>query len=162
MSNSAGTKSKTAEKYPQELLKRGITPLKPKRLAFVENYTKHHNATLAAIQAGYSIKNAHNTGYRILNDAKLKKRIESYGQLGLDRLAIIAATSTNHIAAEKAAEALVERAYGKAKNNDDNRGNIPNIVISFNKINTDGKVIEASSIAANTLEQKENKEYIEQ
>lgn len=115
-----------------------------KQLAFYENYAKHHNATLAAIEAKYSPKNAAKTGSRLVHDKELQMRINAYGQLGLDTLAVLT-QSNNHIAAEKAAEALVDRAYGKAKSNDaDNRGKVPSIVISFNKIDTQGNVIEST------------------
>lgn len=115
-----------------------------KQLVFYERWSEHHNATLAAIEAGYSPKNAGNTGSRLANDKDLAMRVNAYGQLGLDTLAVLT-HSNNHIAAEKAAEALVDRAYGKAKSNDaDNRGKVPNIVISFNKIDTQGNVIEST------------------
>ena len=123
-------------------------PNRPKRELFAQLYAKHHNATLAAIEAGYIVKNAGVQGYRLVHNKELQKRIEAYGQLGLDTLAILT-QSNNHIAAEKAAEALLDRAYGKAKNNDaDNRGKVPNIVISFNKIDTSGKVVEGTAITS--------------
>lgn len=135
MNDNADITEKVKKRKPQK---------RPKQELFVERYAIHHNATLAAIEAGYSAKNAHNTGSRLANNKDLAKRISAYGQLGLDTLAVLT-RSNNHIAAEKAAEALLDRAYGKARSNDaDNRGKQPNIVISFNKIDTTGKVIEST------------------
>lgn len=118
-----------------------------KQLVFYEKWQKHHNATLAAIEAGYSKANAHNTGHRLANNKVLEQRINAYGQLGLDTLAVIATTSRNDIAREKAAEFLVDRAYGKAKSNDADKSNTPNIVISFNKIDSSGKYIQSQGVA---------------
>jgi len=41
-------------------------PLEPRQQRFCEEYLKDMNATAAAKRAGYSIKNAHNTGSKIL------------------------------------------------------------------------------------------------
>ena len=124
---------------------RGTPPaVQRKHEVFVQKYLKHHNATLAAIEAGYSRSHAAQQGSRLVNNEVLQKRIEAYGQLGLDTLAVIATTGKVEVARVQASKELVERAYGKARSNDaDNRGKAPNIVISFNKIDTQGNVIEA-------------------
>lgn len=45
--------------------------LKPRQRRFVEEYEKDGNATRAAQRAGYSEKNAHNTGYLLLRNADI-------------------------------------------------------------------------------------------
>lgn len=100
----------------QKKTKSGLPALTVKQELFVQSYLENHNATLAAIEAGYSKRSANVTGSRLLNASKLIEKIEAYGQYGIDRLAVIAG-SGNTLQAERAAEALVERAYGKAKNN---------------------------------------------
>jgi ribosomal protein L34E len=114
------------------------TPASDKREAFIKEYLKTRNATLSAIQAGYSPRSAHVTGSRLLNDAKLKQRIEQYGQIGLDTLASISVTGKNEIARVQASKELVERAYGKARSNDADKQRVPSITINMNKIDITG------------------------
>lgn len=100
---------------------------------FARAYTKKRNATLAAIEAGYSPKTAYSQGSRLLKNVELQRRIESYGQLGLDTLAEIAHDdSYNELARVNAAKALTERAYGMAKNSD--KQAVGNITINFNRV----------------------------
>lgn len=126
-------------------------PFPPRQLLFTQHYQKHHNATLAAIEAGYSKRSAHVTGHRLLNNVKLQQKIESYGQLGLDRLAVIASSNID-LAAERASEALVERAYGKAKSGDSDKA-LPNITINFNRINQENpqakKIMDGEAVPKN-------------
>lgn len=46
--------------------------LNVKQLAFVDSYMHHFNATQAAIEAGYSHKNANKTGYQVLHNENVK------------------------------------------------------------------------------------------
>lgn len=101
--------------------------------AFVQAYVKKRNATLAAIEAGYSPRSAHVAGSRLLSNDKLQQRIQAAGQLGIDTLMEIAHDDTyNELARVNAAKALTERAYGMAKSGD--KSPIGNITIQFNRV----------------------------
>lgn len=52
--------------------------LAPKQRAFVTEYIKDHNATKAAIRAGYSTKTAYSQGNRLLKKAEVKQAIENF------------------------------------------------------------------------------------
>lgn len=120
-------------------------PINQKQLIWHERYAEHHNARLAAIEAGYSPKNAAQTGSRLLNDADLAMRINAYGQYGMDRLAVIASQDYNLIAAERAAEKLADRAYGTPQSNSDDK-HMPDINIILNKIDSSGARTEGQTI----------------
>jgi phage terminase small subunit len=49
--------------------------LNPKQLRFVAEYLKDHNATQAAIRAGYSAKTAYSQGQRLLKHVEVKARV---------------------------------------------------------------------------------------
>lgn len=123
---------------------------KPRKLtarqeAFVSIYAKKRNATLAAIEAGYSKHTAYSHGSRLLKDVDLQRRIQSYGQLGLDTLAEISHDNTyNELARVNAAKALTERAYGMAKSGD--KSPIGNITIQFNRVEVPDSTHSASSM----------------
>ena len=51
-------------------------PLTPKQQAFVNEYLTSHNATQAAIQAGYSQRSAYSQGQRLLKKAEIAQRLE--------------------------------------------------------------------------------------
>jgi hypothetical protein len=121
-------------------------PASDKRELFIQSYLKTRNATLSAIEAGYSKRSAKVTGSRLLSDANLRQRIEQYGQIGLDTLASISVTGKNEIARVQASKELVERAYGKARSNDADNKRVPSITINLNKIDITGKQIESKTI----------------
>ena len=50
--------------------------LTPKQQAFCDNYIVSHNATEAAIKAGYSKKTARSQGQRMLTNVDIKKYLE--------------------------------------------------------------------------------------
>ena len=50
--------------------------LTPKQQAFCEYYIANHNATQAAIKAGYSKKTAYSQGQRLLKKSKIQNYIE--------------------------------------------------------------------------------------
>lgn len=50
--------------------------MNPKQRAFVNEYLKDHNATQAAIRAGYSKKSAAVLGHRLLKDVKVSAEID--------------------------------------------------------------------------------------
>ena len=54
--------------------------LTPKQQAFCDNYIVSHNATDAAIKAGYSKKTAYSQGQRLLKKVEIKKHLESNAQ----------------------------------------------------------------------------------
>lgn len=54
--------------------------LTPKQQAFCDNYIVSHNATDAAIKAGYSAKTAYSQGQRLLKNVEIKKYLESDAQ----------------------------------------------------------------------------------
>lgn len=130
-----GKQGKTG-KLPSPLSVSNRKPANDRRDAFVVAYTASHNATLSAIEAGYSPKTAYSQGSRLLKDAELQKRIQQYGQLGLDILAKIAYEDEyNELARVNAAKELVNRSYGMPKAND--KAVMGNIVINYNKIHID-------------------------
>jgi len=82
----------------------------------------------AGLIAGYAEKSAK------VSMSRLKKKIEKYGETGLDVLDNIARTGINEIARVQAGKTLIETAYGKPKNNDkDNNSNAP-VNIIFNRV----------------------------
>ena len=90
----------------------------------------------AGLIAGYSEKSVK------VSMSRLKKKMERYGETGLDVLDNIARTGQNEIARVQAGKTLIETAYGKPKNNDkDNNNNAP-VNIIFNRIEPDRKVID--------------------
>lgn len=117
--------------------------IRKKHERFAKQFALHGNATLAAIEAGYAPTNAANTGSRLANDVDLQKRIDAYGQLGLDTLAAIAYSGKVEVARVQAAKELVERAYGKAKSNPADTKRMPDITLVFNRVDSSN---------ANTLE----------
>lgn len=54
-----------------------IAKLSPKKLRFCQEYLKDHNATQAALRAGYSTKSAHVTGCRLLKDANISAWLQN-------------------------------------------------------------------------------------
>lgn len=54
--------------------------LTPKQQAFCDNYIVSHNATDAAIKAGYSKKTARSQGQRLLTNVDIKKYLENNAQ----------------------------------------------------------------------------------
>ena len=50
--------------------------LTPKQQAFCEYYIANHNATQAAIKAGYSKKTAYSQGQRLLKNVEVKKYLD--------------------------------------------------------------------------------------
>jgi len=90
----------------------------------------------AGLIAGYAEKSAK------VSMSRLKKKIEKYGETGLDVLDNIARTGINEIARVQAGKTLIETAYGKPKNNDkDNNSNAP-VNIIFNRVEPDKPVID--------------------
>lgn len=51
--------------------------LTPKQQAFCDNYIVSHNATDAAIKAGYSKKTAYSQGQRMLKNVEIKKSLKN-------------------------------------------------------------------------------------
>lgn len=54
--------------------------LTPKQQAFCDNYIVSHNATDAAIKAGYSSKTAYSQGQRLLKNVEIKKYLQEHAQ----------------------------------------------------------------------------------
>lgn len=54
--------------------------LTPKQQAFCDNYIVSHNATDAAIKAGYSRKTAYSQGQRLLKNVEIKKILQGQSQ----------------------------------------------------------------------------------
>ena len=54
------------------------TPLSAKQSAFAASYAQHHNASLAAREASYSVGCASVTGARLLVNASVLARIQAY------------------------------------------------------------------------------------
>jgi len=50
----------------------GGPPLQPKARAFCREFARDHNATQAAIRAGYAVKKAKTQGHRLLSDPRVK------------------------------------------------------------------------------------------
>lgn len=55
----------------------GKKGLNPKQLAFVRHYVQCHNATQAALQAGYAKPSAHSQGHDLLKHPEIKRMIAS-------------------------------------------------------------------------------------
>lgn len=89
------------------------TKLTKRQDNFFLEYRRDHNASAAAIRAGYSTKGAKVTGHRLLTNPNLQQRREALGLLGLDVLAEIAQDGTNEIARVAASKTLLEYAVGK-------------------------------------------------
>lgn len=53
-----------------------MSDLKERQEKFCQNYVLSRNATKAALAAGYSEKSAHNQGYRLLQEEKIKDRLK--------------------------------------------------------------------------------------
>jgi len=53
-----------------------MNDLKERQEKFCQNYVLSRNATKAALAAGYSERSAHNTGYRLLQEEKIKDRLK--------------------------------------------------------------------------------------
>ena len=53
-----------------------MNDLKERQEKFCQNYVLSRNATKAALAAGYSEKSAHNQGYRLLQEEKIKDRLK--------------------------------------------------------------------------------------
>ena len=56
------------------------TKLNPRQEAFIDNYVVDGNATKAAIDSGYGRKYAAQTGYKLLRDPRIQRRIEENRQ----------------------------------------------------------------------------------
>lgn len=54
--------------------------LTPKQQAFCDNYIVSHNATEAAIKAGYSKKTAYSQGQRLLKNVEIKKYLQEHAK----------------------------------------------------------------------------------
>lgn len=54
--------------------------LTPKQQAFCDNYIVSHNATDAAIKAGYSKKTAYSQGQRLLKHVEIKKYLQAVAE----------------------------------------------------------------------------------
>ena len=59
--------------------------LTPKQRAFCEYYIACHNATQAAIKAGYSKKTAYSQGQRLLKNVEIKKHLDETAQKATTR-----------------------------------------------------------------------------
>jgi len=57
--------------------KKAQTRLSPRQLRFTQEYPVDNNATQAAIRAGYSLKGARVTGYRLLTNRAIRKAIQA-------------------------------------------------------------------------------------
>lgn len=62
--------------------------LNSKQQRFVQEYAVDHNATQAAIRAGYSEKTAHAQGYRLLQHAEIRSQLADHEASVADRLGI--------------------------------------------------------------------------
>ena len=90
----------------------------------------------AGLIAGYSEKSVK------VSMSLLKKKMEKYGETGLDVLDNIARTGNNEIARVQAGKTLIETAYGKPKNNDKDSSQSAPINIIFNRVKPDKPVID--------------------
>lgn len=75
--------------------------LNEKQEKFCQAYILHRNATRAAIAAGYSETSAYNQGYRLLQEEKVKERIEEL---------------TNEISTDVDVVSEIEKQYETARN----------------------------------------------
>lgn len=89
------------------------SPLTTRQDQFFIEYHKDHNASAAAVRAGYSPKGAKVTGHRLLTNANLQRRRAALGLLGVETLADLAENGTNEMARVISARTLVEYAIGK-------------------------------------------------
>lgn len=78
--------------------------LNEKQKAFVQAYALCHNATQAALQAGYSKKSAHSTGHALLKHREVKRAIDSIN---------VAKESAAILSRDEALEILTEIARAK-------------------------------------------------
>ena len=109
--------------------------------AFVKEYAKNGNATRAAVRAGYSPRSARVTGHRLLTNASLRQRLYQEGELSIETLLEIASKGKNEIARVRAAEVLLERAYGKVATPSKEQTHVK---ITFNRIDARGNVVGAT------------------
>lgn len=73
-------------------------PLSPQQQTFVEYYTVDFNATQAAIKAGYAVKGAPSTAYRLLTYVHIQKAIQGELKKTSDRVGITKQKIINELA----------------------------------------------------------------
>lgn len=123
--------------------------LKQKR--FVEAYKRTGNGSLSARMAGYKPKYSAQMAAQLLTTKAIENLIEQGSRIGLDTLIDVSMNSNVDIARVRAAEVLIERQHGKARNNRDDVRTLPNITLVFNRVdNNDSTPIEAQIINQTT------------
>jgi phage terminase small subunit len=92
------------------MTKRNLTS---KQASFLREFPKDHNATKAALRAGYAPSSAYQRGYELVRNSEVHQRLAELGIVGLDTLQDISVNGRVEIARVGAAKVLVEMAYGK-------------------------------------------------
>jgi len=87
--------------------------LTTKQANFLREYPKDHNATKAALRAGYAASSAYQRGYELVNNSDIQQRLTVLGIVGLDTLKDISINGNVEVARVAASRVLVEMAYGK-------------------------------------------------
>ena len=113
-----------------------MTTLKQKRAMEALRDPKVKTYKQAGLIAGYSESSVKKSMHR------LKKKMDKYGETGLDVLDNIARTGQNEIARVQAGKTLIETAYGKPKNNDKDSLQSAPINIIFNRVELEKPVID--------------------
>jgi phage terminase small subunit len=83
-------------------------PLNARQQRFVQEYAVDHNATQAAIRAGYSEKSAYQQGYLLVNNPEIRSQLAAHEQSVAERLGITLEWLLDQLR-EKAVNAQSER-----------------------------------------------------
>lgn len=120
---------------PKPIKRRRTPTLREKRYLELRKTAK--TKAEAALKAGY----AHPK-----EASRIEKKIREYGEVGLDTLKDVALYGTNELARANAGKTLTETAYGRPKNNDDNKQSIGNITINVQRLEDVPQLVKASNL----------------
>jgi len=82
-------------------MNKSAKPLSEKHEKFAQAYVMYRNATESAKVAGYSATSAHNQGHRLINDPRIKERIEDLEKEMETNINVIEEIEQQYVAAKQ-------------------------------------------------------------